>query len=309
MEGPEVEALCRAVVRSELGVEATDVTPVDRGNSNHVLRVGTGSGTAFVVRVSKLGPSRFTVERAAMAAVAGRVPVPEVRYVGVAPGRPDVDVMVADWVDAPSLADRPGRDAPERRAVARSLAEVLAAVHSVPVDGFGSLDEHLRGSASDIVSWFVDGAEARVAASAAAVARHAPTFADLPHAALERLRAGAGELGGPAMLVHGDVSPANLLVRGPVVAALVDWEGVKGGPPALDLGWLRYVDPDLVVDHDELARAYAALTVADPGALARAGRLVEVRILATEPEWLVRAGRADGVAATMDRLRGALAAL
>lgn len=266
-------------------------TTIHGGNSNHVVKVETTSGASFAVRLSRQGPDRFVIEQAVMDAVADTVPVPLVRFAGDVPGTPGTAAMVLDWVDAPTVAVSPG-DAAGRRAVARSLADVLVAVHSVEVTGFGNLDSRLCGIEGDFAEWFVEGATDRIRAWSDAIASYTSHDADLPHRALALLAAQAHVFGAPpATLAHGDTSPSNLLVDGAAIVAVLDWEGAKGGPPALDLGWLRFVDPRRLIDLDELMRLYASSTGGDIDQLQRACRLVELRILATMPEWQARAGQ------------------
>lgn len=310
MTGAEqVTALAVEVVRRELGETPTASRHVGTGRSNDVVRVEVESGRAFAVRVSKLGRDRFEMESAVMrvASEAG-VPVPAVRFVGAFAGGEDGEAaMIADWVHAPTLASTHQPDVTGRREVADDLARVLASIHSCPVGGVGNLDADLRGAEQDFVRWFAEGAVGRIERSIEVIAAHAPGGEPLAARAAELLAAGAhvfGDAGG--CLAHGDVGPSNLLVDGTSIAAVIDWESAKGGPPALDLGWLAFIDPRSVIDRAQLTRTYAAITDHDPDELARATRLVELRILATMPEWQARAGLGAEIAGTMERLADAL---
>jgi aminoglycoside phosphotransferase (APT) family kinase protein len=145
------------------------------------------------------------MERVVMgwAASAG-VPVPDV--VAIVPG--DVDVMVATFVEGVPLASMPTAASD---ALAWRCGEVLATIHGVSVEGFGNLGPDGRGPSDDFAAWF--GVDA---------------VGD------------GGDVGAP-VLVHGDFSPANVLVRGDEVVAVLDWESAKGGPPALDFGWWDWI--------------------------------------------------------------------
>jgi len=63
-------------------------------------------------------------------------------------------------------------------------------------------------------------------------------------ALLRRLQAlvsaGEASLPSPADIVHYDFNPANILVVGPTVSGVVDWEGVRAGDRAFDLATLLF---------------------------------------------------------------------
>lgn len=74
-----------------------------------------------------------------------------------------------------------------------------------------------------------------------------------------------GRLSRPApttALVHGDVGPAHILLRGGVVSGVIDWTDAHIGDPAMDLAWLMHGSGAA----EAVARGYDA----DPDLLARA---------------------------------------
>lgn len=116
-----------------------------------------------------------------------------------------------------------------RCALARSLPEVLAAVHTVDVESRG-LHEVLGKppadpAAQELERWVaeLDRVELEPQPALRFVASwledHLPVPVDRPR------------------LVHGDFRPANVLVHGERLEALLDWELAHLGDPHDDLGW------------------------------------------------------------------------
>lgn len=297
-------------VRTVLSDEPVGSRLIETGNSNHVVHVTLESGDGVAVRISKVGASRFEMERSVIEIVrSAGVPAPEVRHVGaVAEDDPEMVVMISAWVDAPPLADL-SADHTARPETSTALAELLAQIHSVAVDGFGNLGPDLRGVADDFAVWFVDGAVDRIAASARVIAETAPESARLPDRAAEALQQHRDAFGRPrSLLAHGDISPNNILVDATgAIAAVLDWEAAKGGPPSLDLGWLAFIDPSRTIDHQAVRRTYAGLTGQDLETIEFCSGLVELRILATMAEWQARAGLENELPTTLRRLETALA--
>lgn len=152
------------------------------------------------------------------------VPVPPVRYVleeadGIGPG------FVMDRMEGETIARKILRDeeyAEARPKLARQCGEILAKLHSVPVDSLPKL-------------------------------RHSPAEAEIeqywqtykthghPHPVFELafkwLRSNLpGE--GRTTLVHGDFRHGNLIIGSDGVRAVLDWEIAHTGDPMEDMGWI-----------------------------------------------------------------------
>lgn len=118
--------------------------------------------------------------------------------------------------------NRMGLDAGQRLALAQRMADLLADLHGVPVEG-------LPGPAAHH--------------AAAALAPYRARLDGLPPAMTAELHLGLWWLQDnlPAdtgrCLVHGDYRPANMLVQDGRISAVLDWEFAHAGDPAEDLGW------------------------------------------------------------------------
>jgi aminoglycoside phosphotransferase (APT) family kinase protein len=274
---------------------------VPTGRSNVVYRVADRAGRAVAVRVAHGRPSRFPAELSAIQAAGGvGVPVPSVRHVGEVVHRGEaLPVMVTNWVDATPLRQafevRGTGDPPN--ALVRSLAQTLAATHSIDVEGFGRLGPELNGSWDRFDHWFVDELEPRAERSRQALVDDPVLGTDRRALALidEALTevVAARDLLASSMprLVHGDVSPDNLLVdlrdgHPDQVSVLLDWESAKGGPPALDFGWWDHIGGAALVPTETLIEAYEAEIGAPVDHVDELRRLVRIRILVAEIGWL-----------------------
>ncbi|MGK2739748.1 phosphotransferase family protein [Tepidicaulis sp. LMO-SS28] len=152
------------------------------------------------------------------------VPVPPVRYVleeadGIGPG------FVMDRVEGETIARKILRDeeyAEARPKLARQCGEILAKLHSVPMDSLPKL-------------------------------RHSPAEAEIeqywqtykthghPHPVFELafkwLRSNL-PAEGRTTLVHGDFRHGNLIIGPDGVRAVLDWEIAHTGDPMEDMGWI-----------------------------------------------------------------------
>ncbi|NAZ84778.1 phosphotransferase [Kineococcus indalonis] len=169
----------------------------------HVLRIGD--------------PDVLDRERAAMAAAAGVVPVPQV-------------LQRARYVDA------------QGRARAASLLTRLPGRPAGDVRGLSSRQVRRRGEACGAVQL------------ALAVVAPAPVVADAPNSALARAARQRG-LAGADSLLHLDLHPLNVLVDDAgEVSGVVDWANTAVGPAVLDRArtWsILTLDPAVLARRDE----------------------------------------------------------
>lgn len=287
------------------------VSPVSQGASNAVLRADDARGRAWAVRVTQHTPGRFDVERVAMErACAAGVPVAPVLFAGeVTVDGSTETAMVSEWVEGRRLADLARSEIGAE--LVDDIATVLSRVHSIAVDGFGNLDVGLTGPWPTFSGWFVDGGLVSVAASrdvaerlgAAAAASTLTRAAEALEAARQTLDAASSRL------IHGDFSPANLLVRGDAVVALLDWESVKGGPVGLDFGWWDFIGGGDLIATERLVDAYATRIDhdLDLDAVTDLRRLVQIRILASHLAWADQADADIDTDRVIERLRALLA--
>jgi aminoglycoside phosphotransferase (APT) family kinase protein len=178
-------------------------------------------------------------------------------------------IVVSGWLDGtPAMLQLAGRAG--ARVVGRALGEAWRQLQAVDVAGLG-LDDTWANPATLAAAagrWLETDLVAFDARTAAAAARRIQAIGGLPP--LER-----------GSFVHGDLVPANLLLR-PHGTALLDLESARIGDPLLDAAWCRWI---VRYHHPELAAAtWAAFTDAaglrdDPGLDALLDAYAVARIL------------------------------
>lgn len=205
------------------------------------VRVGAEDGVLRLPTPAS-GPRAIRTQRAALQAVAGRVPAPAVLWHDDGEdnpfGRPFL-VMQRVAGDVPAM----WRDVaePDRSALAEAAVDTLAALHRVDPGELGA-------TASDPPTGL------------AFYARRLERFAPLPAV----LRGALWWLGRhepaavPSVLVHGDFRMGNLLVGDGRLRAVLDWEMAGPGDALADLAWCFLpVWETAGVDEAALVRRYA----------------------------------------------------
>jgi len=283
------------------------------GRGREVHEVVTVSGTRLVIRGEARESNGLDQEAwfLARAREAG-VPVPEVAWLGAvetAAGPRTVMVQTA-VADRPLSTALPGMSAGQRRSAARSCGQVIARLHSVPVDGF--YRRHADGSFE-----FADNA----ALQAADLANRLDNL---------RLLAGAGLLtqaevhrvegllpeavaargDGPAVLCHGELFPGHIFVatgddEAVRVTGLIDFGDACGGRPLDDLQSLCWEWPE--VDRAALAAGYGPAPFwTDQG---RRLALSQLRMLIGYTAHDLRAGKPADAQGYLAGLKAVLASL
>jgi aminoglycoside phosphotransferase (APT) family kinase protein len=171
-------------------------------------RPGGGSGAGMAVEADLIGA----------AAVAG-VPVPAVVATGDELGAAFVVTERIEGETIPRKLLRDDEFAAARPLLARQAGEALAAVHTIPVEGFDG-----RLARRDQIEQF----------------REVLDLLDEPHPAFELgfrwLERNRPEARADAV-VHGDFRTGNLIVGPEGLRAVLDWELSHIGDPVEDLGW------------------------------------------------------------------------
>jgi aminoglycoside phosphotransferase (APT) family kinase protein len=212
------------VLRAVLGAGARVVGALP-GDGGAVVRHVVGPGGAdLVVKTAPLGagPDLMRSARAQRAAAGAGVPVPRLVAAEVRDG---VQVHVTERVAGRRWCDvHPGAGDADRRAVQEALADVLERLRGVVLPGYGDLgapgapelDALLARTRARVP------AGPRRAAAERVLDRHGPLF--------------DGAAG--AVLVHGDLHHANVLVRRAgdrwALAAVLDWDSAWAGPADAD---------------------------------------------------------------------------
>ncbi|MFC7097565.1 fructosamine kinase family protein [Halobaculum marinum] len=219
-------------VRAWAGCEVTSATLLDGGEVGTVRRVDLADGRRVVV---KTGPPDPTVEAGMLRHLAaeGGLRVPAVHHAGDG-------VLVLEHVAHDA-------DAAVTPAVARDLAERLAALHATTADAFGFPFDTLTGPYDQPNAW-TDAwpaffGEHRLAHSAT----QAHEEGVLPAADLNRVDALVDDLPDlldhdptPA-LIHGDVWAGNVLHDGERVTALLD-PACYYGDPEVELAYVEWTE-------------------------------------------------------------------
>ncbi len=251
---------------------------VGRGQSNLTYLVSDAEQRRWIVRRPPRGhllDSAHDVQREyrILSALAGtQVPVPTVVGEHVDPRLAETPVVVMEHVDG-LVIDRPdvaeATDPDLRRAVGRSLARTLAAVHEVDLAEIGLLDlaSHAPYAARQLKRWSRQWEASRT--------RDVPDLDRLTEL-LRRTMPPQQEL----TLVHGDFHVRNVIVDPSTggVRAVLDWELSTLGDPLADIGsllayWPEAGDPPSglfaastlpgFIDRRELADTYLAASGRD----------------------------------------------
>jgi aminoglycoside phosphotransferase (APT) family kinase protein len=286
MPGPGL--LDRLLAMAVPGARARHIEFLDRGvvNSNYRIDLegpGTGPGT-LRLRLSRSGEAT-----AREAALALRLPFAAPRCLVSEPiDLPEPHVAsLWTWLDGTTLEDAPGDDA----ALGDDLARRLLDLHEVTLPGFGRLLPDLTpanaaGFARPAARWLDD------LAHRLAVRLENPAHG-FDAAALSAVRTAVARAMAPlwsrpvarACLVHGDLSPGNLVI-GPDgrLAGLIDWEMARAADPAVDAASLDF---ELAPRWPDLAaRALERLAAHSPEDwerrldLARVPLLIDARMVA-----------------------------
>ena len=136
-----------------------------------------------------------------------------------------------------------GEDAQQTDDVIRHLCEIMAALHTAPIDklNVGDALTDPRGVGIRTSSWdeYMDTTYQYYLDSYSKVAFD-PAMAVYADAVLYLRRAKPRPL--RLSIVHGDFNPANFLYQDGKVTALIDWENSRVGDPREDLGWMVTMD-------------------------------------------------------------------
>jgi aminoglycoside phosphotransferase (APT) family kinase protein len=220
-----------------LGQAIHDWRQPDAGADHVVLLVTMASGERLVI---KAGPEA-DVDAFALTHLAGRgTPVPALIAQAPLADHPEAgSLIVMTAVEGILLADIP--QAPER--YLRPLIDEMRKVHEVTaMVGAGPVLEVERGSRHswrDYLLQVLTGQNPEF--RWLEIARHPEIDGDLFSRALDAAVAQAQELDFPTTLnlLHGDLNPYNVFVRGGEITGIIDWSYARYGDPLYDFARLR----------------------------------------------------------------------
>ncbi len=250
------------------------------GQANEVYGIETDRGN-LILRLAHRPDPKFESEATAIAVARSRgVPAPEVLAVGRLHDEPGPAAFILERrLPGVMLADLLDADPRTVTEVMEQLGEILGAIHSVSVQGFGNLSPDLAGTHVDYGSWFID----------MFVQDHLPETLEavtgddeatrLVHSAVDAMSEHRELLESmKPRLAHGDFSPTNVLVDRHRITGIIDWEAVKGAPQANDFAWWTTVHPAGTRTFKPMLAGYQRVAELDEG-FHEVLRLAQLRIL------------------------------
>ena len=214
-------------VADALGVSVSATAPLPGGSTGPVAQVTLSDGTRLMAKGYAGAGTTPDVEAAQLDLLreTGAVPVPGVVHA-------DAALLVLDWIDgAPAKAWTDG--------AAADLGARLAVLHRHTGPACGYTDQTWIGQVPQpnpwVLSWPVFFAEQRLRPLVVRCRLAGRLPAALADRVLRLVETLPGRLApAPPALLHGDLWPGNILVRGDRVVGLVD-PALHYGHPALDL--------------------------------------------------------------------------
>jgi aminoglycoside phosphotransferase (APT) family kinase protein len=267
------------------GVPLGSVTPVGGGLVNTLLRVTTGDGQTFALRVSPHARHIGRVvdmetELDLLARLVVNVPVPQPVVIDASGAQFGVPFVAYPWIDGVTLNDCRRAHAKEAlRSLAEPLGALLASVTTTAIDPAlrlprttiaGTLDETSQRLHSNRV-----------------VSRLGTSAIDGLRRLLEAVARRLLDADVEAVLVHGDFGGRNIIVRRAdgatwVPSGVLDWELAHVGSRLWDIGslfryWRRYDDEFQAA----FARGYRGVGGILPDEWWRLSRVVDATRLVT----------------------------
>lgn len=204
--------------------------PAGEGWDNLMWPVGQRDGRGLVLRVARRRVALPLLERelVVLRHLAGQVTGSPMDFPAVLAAGPGAVLM--PWLQGRPAAELPVDDLAR---VGHTVAVTLASLHSVPPPGM--VLNSLRGVPLATRAAAFEADLVRIAA--------ADGLKDRARQLWDRGIA-APDWTGPALLMHGDPHPGNVVVpEGGGRPALIDWGDATAGDPASDLGALLLFDP------------------------------------------------------------------
>lgn len=251
----------RTMLRPLLGSACLrEVRRVEGGLVNTIYCVtADAGGAAYAVRVYAGGPAACERERRLLAALSGRLPVPEVLFADPGGESCAHPFVVYRWIEGITLNDFRRRAAPgELLGLAEPLGRLAARIAGVRPEELAGLELHAVDVAAEL------DLAARQLRSGPTRVRLGETLADGVRARLAAAESDLLALDGSRGLLHGDFGGRNVLVRIGTsgtweISGLLDWETAAQGAALWDVGSLfRYTQRYSPEFRDGFARGYRA---------------------------------------------------
>jgi aminoglycoside phosphotransferase (APT) family kinase protein len=257
------------IVQKAMGAHIEQITRINKGQSNEVYFIDLKNGS-FVLRIVKgLDYNIFAIERWAMQEVSRRgVPVAAILVQDSVVDRDEViyyqiqEKLAGEPMDDLLAQGKIGRERSAR--LTEQAGELLAAIHSVPISGWGriirpdhgtyeSFEKRIHALQEDLEKFD----KALTQFSSLGVPRFEEVWQELRY-----LKSFA--LSKPVLL-HYDLSPDHIFVdSNDRITGIIDWGAVQGGDPVRDLVRWNYWD-NYEFSIDWLASTYGQSLVTSQG--------------------------------------------
>src|ERR1022692_1912656 len=246
-----------AVIAENLGSSVRRLSTIPRGEINDVYGVTLSNGQQVIARFSRSPEDTFSGEAWAIAqAAAAGVPVPAVLTVGVSSDEIGLVRYSVQERVAGSPFDSIIRSVGNAKRLTHELGEIVAKLHAVRPGGYGYIYGE-TGSYPDKGSW-ISRAVSKIH-DMGSLPPGSMRLAQDDFARLARiLEEGAITLESNGRLIHGDLAPPNVIIRGGKVRAVIDFEEAASADPSLDFAtWA--IDWHAAIPTEWLLAGYAAV--------------------------------------------------
>jgi len=270
------------VKRAFPNADASQIVPLEGGRSNASYRLRLCGLGDVVVRVYVRDPMTSRIESGVLELLRGTVPVPEIIHADL-DAKPNPFII---YQYVPGTTFRELKRSRDRRAVAEAsfaTGRTLAIIGQRQFNG----GTPLRADPAVFEGFLANGPDA-LPQFFSACAASATLQRRIGSATVAKLLTVVGawapytcELMSQPVLVHGDFSPANIVLRNDSnswqVAAILDWEFACGGSHLFDVGhFLRYESDQLPLLEPHFSSGFLAAGGRLPKDWRRLSRIVDL---------------------------------
>lgn len=257
------------IVQKAMGVNTEQINRINKGQSNEVYFIDL-KDRSFVLRIARgFDYDIFAIERWAMQEVSRRgVPVAAILAQDSVVDRDEViyyqiqEKLTGEPLDDLLVQGKIGRERSER--LTELAGELLAAIHSVPMSGWGRITEPDHGTYESF--------EKRILALQEDSERFDKALAQFNSLGVPRfeevwqvLRYLESFAISEPVLLHYDLTPDHIFVDSDDrITGIIDWGAVQGGDPVRDFVRWNYWD-NYEFSIDWLASTYGQLLVTTKG--------------------------------------------
>ncbi|WP_220201972.1 phosphotransferase family protein [Reticulibacter mediterranei] len=257
------------IVQKAMGTNTEQITRINKGQSNEVYFIDLKNGS-FVLRIAKgVDYDIFAIERWAMQEVSRRgVPVAAILSQDTVIDRDEVihyqiqEKLIGEPMDDLLVQGKIGRERSER--LTEQAGELLAAIHSMPISGWGRIAKSDHGTYESFEKWILalqEDSERLDKALAPFNTLGVPRFEEV----WQELHHLKSFIVAEPVLLHYDLTPDHILIDSDDrITGIIDWGAVHGGDPVRDLVRWNYWD-NYEFSIDWLASTYGQILATSEG--------------------------------------------